>query len=198
VSARDREKLEKLCRYAARPAVAESRLVEQADGRIGCALKKRWRDGTTAVVMTKEVLMERGEGIDDAGGGGFGDPRSRPRERVLADPYGRLFNALPGLAFERHPYRRPVIGSEADLNAATLDDVRRFHTTYYRPDNAVLIVVGDFDPAQLDGWVDRYFGPLARPTVPIPRVTEKEPPRTQNTQASVTGPSVPPESVPST
>ncbi len=69
------------------------------------------------------------------------------RERVLADPYGRLFNALPGLAFERHPYRRPVIGSEADLNAATLDDVRRFHATYYRPDNAVLIVVGDFDAA---------------------------------------------------
>ena len=51
--------MEKLCRYAARPAVAESRLVELADGRIGYSLKKRWRDGTTAVVMTKEVLMER-------------------------------------------------------------------------------------------------------------------------------------------
>jgi hypothetical protein len=59
VAARDRERLEKLCRYAARPAVAESRLVELGDGRIGYALKKRWRDGTTAVVMTKEVLMER-------------------------------------------------------------------------------------------------------------------------------------------
>jgi hypothetical protein len=59
VSARDREKLEKLCRYAARPAVAESRLVELSDGRIGYSLKKRWRDGTTAVVMTKAVLMER-------------------------------------------------------------------------------------------------------------------------------------------
>jgi hypothetical protein len=59
VSARDREKLQKLCRYAARPVVAESRLVELADGRIGYSLKKRWRAGTTAVVMTKEVLMER-------------------------------------------------------------------------------------------------------------------------------------------
>lgn len=59
VAARDRERLEKLCRYAARPAVAESRLVELADGRIGYSLKKRWRDGTTAVVMTKAVLMER-------------------------------------------------------------------------------------------------------------------------------------------
>lgn len=113
------------------------------------------------------------------------------RERVLADPYGRLFNALPGLAFERHPYRRPVIGGEADLSAATLDEVRRFHATYYRPDNAVLIVAGDFDAPQLDGWVDRHFGPLDRPQAPIPRVTIREPARAQNAQASVTGPSVP-------
>ncbi|MES2715347.1 MAG: pitrilysin family protein [Pseudomonadota bacterium] len=113
------------------------------------------------------------------------------RERVLADPYGRLFNALPGLAFERHPYRRPVIGSEADLNAATLDDVRRFHSTYYRPDNALLIVVGDADPAQLDTWVDRYFGPLATPGTPIPRVTEQEPPRTRDERVQVHGPNVP-------
>ena len=59
VGPRDRERLEKLCRYAGRPAVAESRLVELADGRIGYVLKKRWRDGTTHVVMTKQVLMER-------------------------------------------------------------------------------------------------------------------------------------------
>ncbi|MBL8724363.1 MAG: transposase [Planctomycetes bacterium] len=58
VAARDRERLAKLCRYAGRPAVAESRLVELGGGRIGYALKKRWRDGTTAVVMTQEVLME--------------------------------------------------------------------------------------------------------------------------------------------
>jgi zinc protease len=113
------------------------------------------------------------------------------RERVLADPYGRLFNALPGLVFEAHPYRRPVIGSEADLNAATLDDVRRFHATYYRPDNALLIVVGDHDPAQLDAWVDRYFGPLATPAAPIPRVTVQEPPRRRDERVRVHGPSVP-------
>jgi hypothetical protein len=59
VGPRDREGLEKLCRYAARPAVAESRLSELPDGRIAYSLKKRWKNGTTAVVMTKEVLMER-------------------------------------------------------------------------------------------------------------------------------------------
>jgi hypothetical protein len=55
----DRERLEKLCRYAGRPAIAESRLRELPDGRVAYSLKKRWRDGTTAVVMTKDVLMER-------------------------------------------------------------------------------------------------------------------------------------------
>jgi hypothetical protein len=59
VSACDRAKLENLCRCAARPAVAELRLVELPDGRIGNARKKRWRDGATAVVMTKAVRRER-------------------------------------------------------------------------------------------------------------------------------------------
>ena len=113
------------------------------------------------------------------------------RQRVLADPYGRLFNALPQHAFERHPYQRPVIGSEADLNAATLDDVQRFHTTYYRPDNALLIVVGDFDPAQLDGWIDRYFGRLRSPTQAIPRISTLEPPRQQDSRVGLKAPNVP-------
>jgi hypothetical protein len=59
VAPRDRDRLEALCRYAARPAVSESRLAELPDGRIGYARKRRYRDGTTAVVMTNAVLMER-------------------------------------------------------------------------------------------------------------------------------------------
>jgi zinc protease len=113
------------------------------------------------------------------------------RERVLADPYGRLFNALPGLQFTQHPYRRPVIGSIEDLQAATLDDVRAFHATYYRPDNATLIVAGDFDAPQLDAWVDRYFAPLRKPDRPLPRVTATEPPRTQARRVALHGPNVP-------
>jgi len=59
VEGRDRDRLEHLCRYAGRPAVAESRLSLLPDGRVAYSLKKRWQDGTTAVVMTKQVLMER-------------------------------------------------------------------------------------------------------------------------------------------
>ena len=51
-----------------------------------------------------------------------------------------------------------MIGNIDELDAASLDDVRAFHRTFYRPDNAVLIVAGDFDPKQLDAWVDKYFG----------------------------------------
>jgi hypothetical protein len=59
VEARDRDRLEHLCRYAGRAAIAENRLSELPDGRVAYSLKKRWKDGTTHVVMTKQVLMER-------------------------------------------------------------------------------------------------------------------------------------------
>lgn len=113
------------------------------------------------------------------------------RQRVLASPYGLLFEAIAPNAFARHPYRRGVIGSIADLDAASLEDVRRFHATYYRPDNAILIVTGDFDLDELRGWVRRYFEPLQRPESPIPRVSVEEPRRTQARQVAVTGPNVP-------
>ena len=114
------------------------------------------------------------------------------RQRVLADPYGRFTQlAIPQASFERHPYRRPPIGSIADLDAATLDDVKAFHATYYRPDNAVLIVAGNFDPAALNAWVDRYFGPIQPPKAPLPRVTVRDPPRTGPKTLTVYGPNVP-------
>ncbi|KQM87254.1 peptidase M16 [Sphingomonas sp. Leaf23] len=102
------------------------------------------------------------------------------RSRILAQPYGKLFGLYaPMVSYSRHPYARPGIGSIADLDAATIDDIRAFHATYYRPDNAVLVVAGNFDPAQLNRWVDQYFAPIAKPNRPIPRVTVGEPVRQQ-------------------
>jgi len=99
------------------------------------------------------------------------------RQGVLAPPYGRFEYLLQQKSFHEHPYKRPTIGSIEDLDAASLKDVQEFHATYYRPDNATLVVVGDFEQAQLDGWVDKYFGPIAKPSRPLPRVEVKEPPR---------------------
>ena len=99
------------------------------------------------------------------------------RQGVLAPPYGRFEYLLQQKSFLEHPYKRPTIGSIEDLDAASLKDVQEFHSTYYRPDNATLVVVGDFDPKQLDGWVDKYFAPIAKPSRPLPRVQVKEPQR---------------------
>lgn len=108
------------------------------------------------------------------------------RSRVLAQPYGKLFYVyFPNISYSVHPYARPGIGSIEDLDAATIDDIRAFHATYYRPDNAVLVVAGNFDPAQLDKWVDKYFAPIAKPNRPIPRVTVAEPPRTTAVRKTV-------------
>ena len=114
------------------------------------------------------------------------------RQRVLADPYGRLFALyLPKATYKVHPYRRPGIGSIEELDAATLDDVQAFHNAYYRPDNAALVVVGNFDDAQLQAWVDKYLGPLKNPASPLQRVTEVEPQRTGPGVYDGYGPNVP-------
>lgn len=99
-------------------------------------------------------------------------------QRILAEPYGMLDELVNREAFTEHPYRRGVIGDPENLRAATLDDVVAFHRTFYRPDNAVLVVVGDFDPVQTNGWIDRYFGRIPQPGAPIPRVSVVEPPQT--------------------
>ena len=113
------------------------------------------------------------------------------RQRVLASPYGRLANAIPQAAYQVHPYRRSSIGSIEDLEAATLADVVAFHATHYRPDNATLVVAGDFDPKQLEAWVDRYFARIPRPATPLPRIAMAEPAWTSDRSVSVTGPKVP-------
>jgi len=114
------------------------------------------------------------------------------RQRILASPYGRLFGLFtPETIYQDHPYRRPGIGSIEELNASTLDDVRRFHATYYRPDNAMLIVAGNFDQAQLDAWVDQYFAPLQRPSTPLPANDVREPEPTGPRQATFHAPNVP-------
>ena len=113
------------------------------------------------------------------------------RQRILASPYGRFFDALSTAPYLVHPYRRSAIGNIADLEAATLDDVRAFHSRYYRPDNATLIVTGDFDPAQLDGWVDKYFASVARPAEPVARPEPVEPAWTADRRLHVTGSNVP-------
>ena len=113
------------------------------------------------------------------------------RQSYLANPYGRLSLAIQDASYDVHPYKRSTIGSIGDLDAATLPDVKAFHDTYYRPDNANLIIVGNFDPKTLDAWIDTYFDAIGNPNRPAPRVTVKEPPRTGPKTVTVYAPNVP-------
>jgi zinc protease len=93
-------------------------------------------------------------------------------------PYGTWWEKLPALCFpEEHPFHHSLIGSMEDLDAASLDDVKSFFETYYRPENAVLTVTGDFDPGQARRWIEKHFGGIprgqGRPPMPdstMPRV----------------------------
>jgi zinc protease len=113
------------------------------------------------------------------------------RQSVLAQPYGEFGEWIQKASFAEHPYKRPTIGNIEELDASSLEEVRDFHATFYRPDNAVLVVAGDFEPAALQGWIDEYFGPLPKPETPIPRVTTKEPPRTGEKTLRDSSPKVP-------
>ena len=76
-------------------------------------------------------------------------------------PYGTWWEKLPALCFPpEHPFHHSLIGSMEDLDAASLDDVRSFFETWYRPDNAVLTIAGDFDRDQVRGWVEKHFGSI--------------------------------------
>ena len=113
------------------------------------------------------------------------------RQGVLAPPYGKLYWLLDDKTFQKHPYRRGVIGNLDELSAATRADAEAFYKTFYRPDNAWLIVVGDFDQKQLDAWIDKYFGSIQKPANSIPRVTEVEPDWTAERRYNESAPRVP-------
>jgi predicted Zn-dependent peptidase len=90
------------------------------------------------------------------------------RWRVDNQPYGDWDERLQMLLYPPdHPYHHSVIGSMADLDAATLDDVAAFFRTYYAPNNAVLTICGDFDRDEARALVERYFGSIpAGPPIP--------------------------------
>ncbi|MCS6625090.1 insulinase family protein [Roseibacterium beibuensis] len=89
--------------------------------------------------------------------------KNEKRQSVDNQPYGHAFGVtLENLFPEGHPYSWPVIGSLADLDAATLEDVQAFYRRWYTPNNSTLVIAGDFDPDQARAWVEKYFGEIPR------------------------------------
>jgi zinc protease len=104
--------------------------------------------------------------------------KNERRWRVDNQPYGDWDERIQALMYPPdHPYHHSVIGSMEDLDKASLSDIEQFFRTYYAPNNAVLSVVGDFEPARARELIARYFGDIARgPGIPpLPGRTELPP-----------------------
>jgi zinc protease len=100
------------------------------------------------------------------------------RVRIENQPYGYLQEDLRAAAFTVHGYHHTPIGSMEDLDKATIQDVRDFFNTFYKPNNATLVIVGDFDSTQALEWANKYFDGIPASAKPIPRLDNPEPPQT--------------------
>jgi zinc protease len=90
------------------------------------------------------------------------------RTRTEDDPGGALGEEVSAIAFRAHPYGQPIIGWPTDLTRITPEEIRAFYRTYYVPNNALLVVVGDFKAAEVLGKVRATFGPVPRGPEPPP------------------------------
>ncbi len=88
---------------------------------------------------------------------------------------GGIHEKMSELMFTKLPYRWLTIGHMADLNAATMDDLKAFYKSFYSPNNAVMVVAGSFDPAQVKKWIEKSHGKLLREEIKRPAVTQDEP-----------------------
>jgi zinc protease len=96
------------------------------------------------------------------------------RQRIDNQPYGSLLEEVMKRAYKVHPYRWPVIGSMAHLDAAQESDYVNFYKDFYVPNNAILSIAGDIDIEQTKAWVAKYFGdiPKSKKTIYRPNIVE--------------------------
>jgi predicted Zn-dependent peptidase len=116
------------------------------------------RLATLAEVITEEELEKQRKVV-----------LNERRQSYENRPYGRTELRIPEIMYpDAHPYHWPTIGSQADLEAASVDDVKSFFDRFYRPSNASLTIAGDFEPAEARRLVDQYFGWQAAREAPRP------------------------------
>jgi zinc protease len=108
------------------------------------------------------------------------------RMRIENQPYGRLQEIISDQAFAVHPYKHPVIGSMKDLDAASVNDVRDFWQTYYVPNNATAVLVGDFDSTEALQLVTQYLGRVPKSGKAVPRDIPREPAQTKEKRVTLT------------
>ena len=97
------------------------------------------------------------------------------RQRVDTSPRGQLMEAAVGAAFTAVPYRHPVLGWPGDLENLNRPQAQAYFRTYYAPNNALVVLVGDLDPAEVIRVVERYFGDLPPQRIPPAPILEEPP-----------------------
>ena len=112
------------------------------------------------------------------------------RMRTDNSPIGKTIEEFLDTAYDVHPYKRPVIGYNEDINGLTREDVDRFFQAYYSPNNLTIAIAGDVYPDEVQELAQTYFGRFE--AQPQPKtVTKTEPPQTETKQVIVNFPSQP-------
>lgn len=96
-------------------------------------------------------------------------------ERGEDEPSQLLENMTFSTAFREHPYHHPVIGWRSDVEGVPLSRLRQFYNDFYYPNNATLVIAGDFDREKTLALIEKYFGKIAPRSTPFPKVYTTEP-----------------------
>lgn len=108
------------------------------------------------------------------------------RWRYEDTPFGLLSEIMYDQAYRVHPYKHTAIGSMEDLEAASVEDVQEFFDTYYVPENATLVLVGDFESSQGLALVKQYFDRVPKARKAVPRDIPREPVQTEERRVTLT------------
>ena len=130
-------------------------------------------DRMRSLKVTKENLENQRQAV-----------KEERRLGVDNQPYGQAFEKMDELVYDNFAYHHSVIGSMADLDAASVEDVQQFFKTYYAPNNAVLALAGDVDTKETLVKVKKYFGDIARQQPPKP-VDLAEPEKKEERRAKI-------------
>ncbi len=106
------------------------------------------------------------------------------RFRVDNDVEGTMGEMLDRLSYTIHPYGKPTIGWMDDIKNLTLQDCIYFYNTYYSPNNATIVVVGNFDVKKTLGWLEKYYGHMTASDIPEEKVIV-EPPQTESRKKKI-------------
>src|SRR5258708_31868739 len=98
-------------------------------------------------------------------------------ERGVNSPFQVLYKESCAIAFRERPYHHPTIGWKSDIEGMPTARLKEFYDTFYHPDNATAILIGDFEEDEALALLDRNFGHVPRSEDPIPQIYTEEPPQ---------------------